>query len=501
MFRMGIVSVLVAMGFVTATQSTVYAHPEGMVYPVIGDSNYSDTFLAYRAGQVDNKHHAIDIFAPKHSKIVSPVDGTILYVGYPEDSWGWYIVIKDNDGYEYHFIHINNDTPGTDDGRGGAMHAYAPDMKSGNRVVKGQYIAYVGDSGNAETTPPHLHFEIIHPDYTHMNYRDVPLAGFVNPYPYLNRATHISTPALYPALPGEILPYGPRAGMEASIAKGNLDDDPQSEVVVGAGRGGGPHVKVYKADGTFTGREFMAYDPYFHGGIDVAVGDITGDGKAEIITGAGYGGGPHVRAFDQTGKEVASFYAYDPRFAGGIRVAAGDVDGDGKAEIITGIQRDGGPHVRVFRQDGSVVGEYFAYTPKFTGGIDVAAGDVNADGKDEIVTGAGVGGGPHVKITRPNGNDLSNGGFYAFDHRFAGGIKVSVGEVNSRNAGEEIAVAPWSGGGPNIRTFRGNGTLLTNTNYMEVWWSGRYDVAADRQVHAATGWNRRTSIRSAVEYR
>ena len=84
---------------------------------------------------------------------------------------------------------------------------------------------------------------------------------------------------------------------------------------------------------------FYAYDPWFTGGVDVAAADLTGDGVAEIITGAGPGGGPHVRAFSLAGggvTEVASFYAYDPGFPGGVHVAAADLTGDGVAEIIAG---------------------------------------------------------------------------------------------------------------------------------------------------------------------
>ena len=70
---------------------------------------------------------------------------------------------------------------------------------------------------------------------------------------------------------------------------------------------------------------FYAYDPAFPGGVHVAAADLTGDGVAEIITGAGPGGGPHVRAFSLAGgvvTEVASFFAYDPAFPGGVHVAA-----------------------------------------------------------------------------------------------------------------------------------------------------------------------------------
>ncbi len=116
---------------------------------------------------------------------------------------------------------------------------------------------------------------------------------------------------------------------------------------------------------------FFAYDPAFPGGVSVAAGDVTGDGVADIITGAGPGGGPHVRAFSLVGgvvTEVASFFAYDPAFPGGVSVAAGDVTGDGVAEIITGAGPGGGPHVRAFSLAGGVVTEvasFFAYDPAF----------------------------------------------------------------------------------------------------------------------------------------
>src|SRR5439155_27166985 len=118
------------------------------------------------------------------------------------------------------------------------------------------------------------------------------------------------------------------------------------------------------------------------------------------VTGAGVGGAPTVRVFDfATGAEKFNFLAYTANFAGGVRVATGDVNGDGVPDIITAPGAGGGPHIKVFDgATGQLITQFMAYTPSFAGGVYVAAGDVNGDGKADIITGAGAGGGPHVKV-------------------------------------------------------------------------------------------------------
>ena len=132
----------------------------------------------------------------------------------------------------------------------------------------------------------------------------------------------------------------------------------------------------------------------------VAAGDVNGDGKADIIVAPDSGAPPIVRVFDgNTSNAIRTFFAYSPFFLGGVHVAAGDVNGDGRADIITGAAPGGGPHVKIF--DGTnlnLLQSFFAYDPAFLGGVFVGAGDVNGDGRVDIITGAGPGGAPHVKV-------------------------------------------------------------------------------------------------------
>ncbi len=136
-------------------------------FPVDGPASFTDTFNDGRSG--GRSHEGIDIMSAKMVPVVAAVDGRVRWMTEEEASYGWMVVLEDNDGYQYHYIHLNNDTPGTDDGNGGRQHAIAYGIERGVYVSKGQLIGWVGDSGNAEATAPHLHFEIHLPEDAAVN--------------------------------------------------------------------------------------------------------------------------------------------------------------------------------------------------------------------------------------------------------------------------------------------------------------------------------------------
>lgn len=156
-----------------------------IVFPIVGSTSYSDTFGACRSG-CSRGHEGTDMMAAKLTLLVAARDATVTGfkdTATPDGSQGNYVMLRDAEGWEYWYIHVNNDSPGTDDGANPKDWMFGPGIARGAKVKAGQLVGFVGDSGNAERTAPHLHFEIHKPDGT-----------VINPYKSLRAATRVATP-------------------------------------------------------------------------------------------------------------------------------------------------------------------------------------------------------------------------------------------------------------------------------------------------------------------
>ena len=165
-----------------------------MIFPVAGPSSltsYSDNWLACRSG-CTRKHMGQDLMGPKMTPLVAPFDGVVTSVKRETTVGGGnYVAIAADRGpaagWAAIFIHVNNDSPGTDDGMGTANWSFPAGIAPGARVLAGQLVGWRGDSGNAEGTGPHLHFEL---------HKGTGWGGVVyNAYPSLIAARHIAAPS------------------------------------------------------------------------------------------------------------------------------------------------------------------------------------------------------------------------------------------------------------------------------------------------------------------
>jgi hypothetical protein len=243
-------------------------------------------------------------------------------------------------------------------------------------------------------------------------------------------------------------------------------------VALGAdtGRGSQPVVQVIAADSgelqsLGVGTHIVAYEPGFKGGVSVATGDVDGDGIPEIVTVPGVGRPVEARVFDLlAGAELAErrVTAYPPRFRQGGVVAVGDIDGDGRADVVVGPARGRHP-VKVFASpaaDGVAsavpIRVFQPFAPPFRGGVSLATGDFNSDGRADVIVGSGPGSRASVvvfDVTAPaNASILRN--YAPFGDRFRGGVNVTSGEFTGDGV-PDIAVAARQSGHSRVEVFDG----------------------------------------------
>ena len=249
------------------------------------------------------------------------------------------------------------------------------------------------------------------------------------------------------------------------VATGDVTGDGVPDIVTTPGVGGGPIVRVYDGVTGQLVREVMAFEEGFRGGLQLAVGDVTGDGRADIVVAPDAGGGPIVRGFDgHTFAQIVNFFALDETFRGGLRLAAGDLNADGRADLVVTAGQGGGPRVAGYdgatlttSNPGKLFGDFFAFAPELRSGFYATAGDVDGDGFADILLGAGPGGGPRVASYSGRALTQSNtpavlGDVYAGDVNSRSGVRVMAVDLDG-DGKAELMSATGPGERPVVRVI------------------------------------------------
>jgi hypothetical protein len=217
----------------------------------------------------------------------------------------------------------------------------------------------------------------------------------------------------------------------------DLFNDGLLEIITAQNEKGNTQIRVFDRFGNML-YNFFAFDEKVTGGVNITVGDINLDGQKEIIVAAGYGQEPVVKIFSNYSNFLTSFYAYEKSFNGGVNVLAADLNNDKKDEIITAPALNKEPLIRIYDDQAKVISEFLAEGKNFHGGINLTTNDIENDNKVEIITSPGYGGGAHVRVFDNLGFEKSylNSTIYP---DYKGGISIAVADLNNNQQKQIIA--------------------------------------------------------------
>ncbi len=309
---------------------------------------------------------------------------------------------------------------------------------------------------------------------------------------------------------GSIKPFETSFKGGQSVALGDINGDGDDEVVIGSGYGKKAQVKVYDMGANLLGKFYPTF--YTEGGVNLAVGDLNNDGKDEIVVSKVFGNsrnrnGNTIEVWGITSENFVLKSSFDPFYGKnfrGISVASGDINGDGVDEIIAAPSTSGVARVGVFKMGGYMRGSFLAMDTKNWGsGVNLSVGDLNNDGKDDIVvtsssryqvrdcSGKVTSSTGLVKVFYQSGNKFYNAHeFYPLGKSYEGVMKTTVADIDGDSVGEIVISNNNPRYKPSLMAFTRYGKNLNKYMRIENYYyrgglniaSGELDYTAGKEI-------------------
>lgn len=243
-------------------------------------------------------------------------------------------------------------------------------------------------------------------------------------------------------------PYGAKYSGGANMVAGDFDADGLDEIAITQTQPMfSPKIQVF--DQKFKLIKEISPDFRFYGYLNLAAGNIDNDKAAELIVAPAANGGPHIKVFSLSGALKAQYLAYDPRFNKGLNLAAGDTDGDGTDELV--VSPNTSPEIRIFKK-GKIIASFWAFDKKQKMSLNLAVSNLNVGRgqKNEIIAAPKAGFSPFVRVYSDKGKLQQE--FLAYSKKFLGGTSISFADID-KDGLDEIIVAPGPTGSPHLRIF------------------------------------------------
>lgn len=248
------------------------------------------------------------------------------------------------------------------------------------------------------------------------------------------------------------------ANVNINAVSGDFNGDGQMEIAVAPQGAYQSEVRIYRLDGKLLNK-FLAFENKYTGGVNLASADVDGNGLEELVIAPAGSRRPEIKIMNKNFKLRTSWLAYPANFTGGVNISAADLTGDGKAEIVTAPAAGSGAQIKIFSSGGKLLGQFWAYEPELKGGFKIAAFSPysSLSFNPQIAVAAGKNMLPYVKIFTPDGR-LANS-FMAYDFNFDKGVNIAGADMD--NDGQaEIITGTASGETPLLSLFKQDGTLI-----------------------------------------